>query len=123
MVTVPGFLLRRLYVKGSLRNSDRGFQFQLKNQLGSGYARRMLPLSLDSQEIPIESSRFTLEAEEVSFSDVSESVPFTLKMNKISTIMVDGIRLDKSPHKIGMAFEVKGLGVLSFDFMDTVTDG
>ena len=30
---VPSFLLRRLYAKGSLRNTDNGFQFELKNQL------------------------------------------------------------------------------------------
>ena len=39
MVTVPAFLLRRLYVKGSLRNSDEGVQFQLMNKLGTGYAK------------------------------------------------------------------------------------
>ena len=36
MVTVPGFLLRRLYVKQSLANTEDGFQFELMNRLGSG---------------------------------------------------------------------------------------
>ena len=48
MVTVPAFLLRRLYVKGSLRNSDEGVQFQLMNKLGTGYAKRLLPLTLST---------------------------------------------------------------------------
>ena len=38
MVSVPGFLLRRLYVKESLKNTDTGFEFLLRNRLGSGYA-------------------------------------------------------------------------------------
>ena len=38
MISVPAFLLRRLYVKGSLRNAAGGFEFQMKNGLGSGYA-------------------------------------------------------------------------------------
>ena len=38
MVTVPAFLLRRLYVKKSLRNTEDGFEFELRNRLGSGYA-------------------------------------------------------------------------------------
>ena len=45
MVTIPSFLLRRLYVKGSLLNTDKGVQFQLLNKMGTGYARRLLPLS------------------------------------------------------------------------------
>ena len=36
MVSVPGFLLRRLYVKKSLRNTAAGFEFQIKNGLGCG---------------------------------------------------------------------------------------
>ena len=52
MVSVPGFLLRRLYVKGSLRNATGGFEFQIKNTLGSGYARGMLPVSVDGRELP-----------------------------------------------------------------------
>ena len=48
MVTVPGFLLRRLYVKQSLRNTEDGFEFQLRNRLGSGYAHKMWPLKLDA---------------------------------------------------------------------------
>ena len=50
MVTVPGFLLRRLYVKGSLQNTEAGVSFQLKNSLGSGYAKGMTAVVLDGVE-------------------------------------------------------------------------
>ena len=46
---VPAFLLRRLYVRGSLHNDGDGFAFQLKNSLGSGYAEQMLPLTVDGE--------------------------------------------------------------------------
>ena len=48
---VPNFLLRRLYVKGSLQPTAEGFQFQIRNRLGSGYARRLFPLTLDGGEL------------------------------------------------------------------------
>ena len=44
---VPGFLLRRLYVKGSLRATETGFSFELHNSLGSGSVNEMRPLTLD----------------------------------------------------------------------------
>ena len=53
MVSVPGFLLRKLYVKGSLKNTDTGFQFQLRNSLGSGYAHKMMPLQVDDKVLDI----------------------------------------------------------------------
>ena len=79
---VPPFLLRRLYVKGSLTATADGFTFQLENKLGSGYAKRMLPLTLDGEPLDLAASTFEIDGEETAFDAVSESVPFTLAMNK-----------------------------------------
>ncbi len=120
MVTVPAFLLRKLYVKQSLRNVEGGFEFKLKNGLGSGYAHKMQPISVDGKEMPVDGSTFALDAEAVKFSDVSKQNTFTLAMNKTVTIRVDGVSLPPGPHKVGMGFDVPGLGTLKFDFTDVV---
>lgn len=120
MVSVPGFLLRRLYVKGSLRNTPEGFQFQLKNSLGSGYAYKLWPLTVDGQELPLDSCWFSIEGERVAFTEVSREKTFTLGLNRTVTIGVNGQALSPGPHKIGMAFNVPGLGTLRFDFTDQV---
>ena len=121
MIQVPGFLLRRLYVRGSLRNAAGGFEFELKNALGSGYADRMLPLTLDGGELPLEQTSFRQESGvEIAFSAVDENTPFTLQMNKTVKIRVDGETLAPGAHKIGMSFRVRGIGTLSFDVNDVV---
>lgn len=122
MVTVPGFLLRRLYVKGSLRNTEAGFEFELRNSLGSGYSHRMLPLSVDGAEVPMECASFVLEGEETPFSAVSRERTFTLALNTSITIRVHGVTLETGPRKIGMGFEAPGLGELRFDFADVPAD-
>ena len=123
MVSVPGFLLRRLYVKQSLKNSPGGFEFQLRNGLGSGYAYKLWPLTLDGGELPGESTFFVLEdGSGTAFSEVSKEKTFTLAMNKTITIQANGVTLDPGPHKIGMGFDVPGLGTLRFDFTDAVPD-
>ncbi len=121
MVTVPSFLLKRLYVKGSLRNNEQGFQFELKNTLGSGYGNELLPLTLDGKELPRESSYFVLDDEETPFSAVSKEKPFTLALNKKVTILVKGITLSEGAHKIGFRFVVQGLGKLGFEVTDLVS--
>ena len=122
MVTISSFLLRRLYVKGSLRNTGTGFQFELLNTLGSGYARRLLPLSVDGHEIPIANCAFQVNGRRCSFDAVSSTTPFTLELNKTTTVTVQDMNLSEEPHRIGMGFEVPGLGTLQFDFMDTPSD-
>jgi len=121
MITVPSFLLKRLYVKGSLHNTDQGFQFELENTLGSGYGTELLPLTLDGEELPGESSYVVLDGEETPFSVVSKDKPFTLAMNKTSVILVKGVSLSEGPHKMGFSFVVQGLGKLSFEVTDLVS--
>lgn len=122
MVSVPGFLLRRLYVKQSLKNGPQGFEFQLRNGLGSGYAHKMWPLTLDGEELPAGSTVFELNGQETPFSDVSKENTFTLAMNKTIIIRAPGVSLEPGPHKIRMGFDVPGLGTLRFDFTDVVSD-
>jgi hydroxymethylglutaryl-CoA reductase (NADPH) len=120
MITVPPFLLKRLYVKGSLRNNDQGFQFELKNTLGSGYGTELLPLILDGKELPGENSYFILDLEEVPFSNVSKDKPFTLAMNKTLKVLYRGETLSDGPHKIGFSFHAQGMGKLGFEVTDIV---
>ena len=120
MVTIPGFLLRRLYVKGSLENTGSGVSFQLKNSLGSGYAKGMMPVTLDGVEHPMEDTFFSLEGEETAFSEVSEEKRFTIALNKTITVKVKGARLEPGQHRIGLGFLVPGLGRLGFDVKDRI---
>ena len=122
MVSIPSFLLKRLYVKGSLKNSSGGFEFTLKNGLGSGYAHKMHPLIVDDKTVHEESTFFYLDGREVAFSDVTSENTFTLAMNRDIVIRSEGVHLDPGPHKICMSFDVPGLGTLKFDFIDKLSN-
>jgi len=117
---VPGFLLRRLYVKGSLRHADGGFEFDLKNSLGSGYAEQVLPLTLDGEEIPTAEAKFVVDGESTRFDEVSAAKPITLAMNRTVTIGVAGRTLSAGKHKLGIGFVVAGMGTMQFDVTDAI---
>ena len=123
MITVPGFLLRRLYVKGSLRNTPSGFEFQLRNGLGSGYAHKLWPLTVDGEEVPADASFFALDDVVTRFDEVSRENTFTLALNRTINIRAESVALPPGARKIGMGFDVPGLGTLRFDFVDVVADG
>ncbi len=117
---VPEFLLRRLYVKGSLRSVEGGFAFDLKNSLGSGYAEEVAPLTLDGEELPMASTRFDVDGETTRFDEVSGARPMTLGMDRTVTISVDGRTLSPGKHKLGIGFVVAGMGKLEFEVTDAV---
>src|SRR5439155_8668122 len=117
---VPAFLLRRLYVKGSLRNANDGFEFDLKNSLGSGYAEQVLPLTIDGEAMPVEDAQFTVDGAATPFAEVSKDQPMTLGMNRIVTLGVRGRTLAEGKHKIGIGFIVAGMGKMEFDVTDAI---
>jgi len=117
---VPGFLLRRLYVKGSLRNVNGGFEFDLKNSLGSGYAESVLPISVDDEDLPLASAKFVVDGEGLRFDEVCAERPMTLAMNKTLTVAVEGRALPPGKHKLGIGFVVAGMGKLQFDVTDAI---
>lgn len=117
---VPAFLLRRLYVKGSLRRTGDGFAFDLKNSLGSGYAEQVLPLKLDGELIPAENASFTVDGTTTPFPAVSAQEPMTLAMNRAVTISVRGAQLSPGKHKLEMGFVVTGMGEMAFDVTDAL---
>lgn len=119
-IKVPGFLLKRLYVKGSLKNTEDGFALSLKNTLGSGYAQALLPLKIDGEDIPLEQSFFFNDGKLMAFTQVSKDTPFTLGLNRETNMRVRGRRLEPGAHRVGIGFTVVGLGDLSFEVVDEV---
>jgi hypothetical protein len=119
---VPAFLLRRLYVKGSLRNVAGGFEFDLKNTLGSGYAERALPLIVDGDELPLHAARFVLDGEPIGFDEVSPERPMTLGMNRTVTGSVGGRILSPGKHTLSIGFVVVGMGEMRFDVTDAIEE-
>ena len=59
----------------------------------------------------------------VPFSAVSETRPFTLAINRVTTIMARVYHLEEGQHRIGMGFEVVGLGKMAFEVTDHVEGG
>jgi hydroxymethylglutaryl-CoA reductase (NADPH) len=117
---VPSFLLRRLYVKGSLRNEAGGLAFDLSNTLGSGYADQVLPLRIDGEDIPPETCAFVIDGVPLRFDAVSAEKPMTLAMNGALTVRVDARTLSPGEHTVEMAFIVTGMGEMRFDVKDTI---
>lgn len=119
---VPAFLLRRLYVKGSLRHEDGALVFDLKNTLGSGYADRVLPLYVDGDEVSTAACAFVLDGVPLPFDSISEASPMTLGLDRTLSVRAEGLRLDPGQHSIELGFVVTGMGEMRFDVKDTVAD-
>lgn len=112
MPTVPEFLLRKLFVTGSLKNRADGFEFQLNDTL-LAVTMTALSISVDGISIPISKLFLQLSGQkEIPAASVSGIHPIELPLNKPLT--VHAISTGSLPHELTIEAETKEMGRLKF---------
>ncbi|TXT54958.1 MAG: hypothetical protein BAJATHORv1_50211 [Candidatus Thorarchaeota archaeon] len=117
---IPKFLLRKLYVKGSLENADDGFVFKIKNSLSAGTAVGMAPIKVDGTEYPLDATVVKSDDTEIKGSEISESNAFPIKVGVEIAIHVQSDPLEEGEHKIDISIKTKEAGNLAFDVKDSI---
>ena len=120
MPPVPSILLRGLYVKGSLKRTADGFEFQIKNDVMPGSMIGALPLKLDHKPLPLESSSFVHGGQEVAFTAVSAENPVLMRRGDAVTVRVRGVQLRPGRHSLEINAFAQDVGRISFSISDDV---
>ena len=116
---IPTFLLRKLYVKGSLANVDDGFEFKIKNSISSATAVDFKPLKVNGNEYALDSITISSEDGEIAASEISEKT-FPIKVGLDITVHIKGEQLPEGEHTIDIALKTKEVGDLAFDVTDSI---
>jgi hypothetical protein len=120
MAKIPEFLLRGLYVRNSLRKTDDGFEFQLKNEVATGSAIGALPLKVDRKPVPLADCSFVHGGQEVAFEAVTPENPVLMKRGEAVTIKVRGVTLRPGRHMLNINVVAEDVGELSFSINDAL---
>lgn len=118
MAKIPEFLLKALYVKGSLQNNAEGFEFQMKNDLGPARIIGARPLQLDRKPIPLESCHFEHGDQVAAFGDVNADNSVLMRKGEAVTVRVQGQQLRSGRRTLGINVVVKDMGTVSFSVTD-----
>jgi hydroxymethylglutaryl-CoA reductase (NADPH) len=114
-------MLKRMYVKGSLKNKDDGFVFQVKNMIDSGSVSGISKLLVDGEERSLEGATVQIgEKEPRPVSGVSWSSSLYVGYGSTLTLYVPG-ELEPGEHTVTMKINVPELGQLSMPITDTVS--
>ena len=111
--------LKRLYVKGSLKNRGEGFVFQVKNMIDSGEMSGVDRLAVDGEERSLEGATVQLGTKIHPVSEITWSSPVYVSYGATLTIYVPG-KLELGEHAITVQLNVPELGRLSLPITDTV---
>lgn len=117
----PSFLLAKLYVKGSLRNTDAGFEFKLKNIIDSSTMSGIGPVVAEGKTYEGRALSAIVGEKEYMGDELSRQNCIPFSMGVQVTVKVAGDKLAAGMQKISVSATSNDIGKVKFDFSDTVS--
>ncbi|HEY6947038.1 MAG TPA: hydroxymethylglutaryl-CoA reductase [Candidatus Acidoferrum sp.] len=122
-MNIPAPLLRKLYTVGSLRNTDTGAQFALKNRLSDAEVTALRGIAIDGGQVALDQVRLGLSDERTLTPDQVDSAhPLPFPLRSTVTIQTSMPELPNGRHKIEILFEVRPFGNLHLKVEDAIAD-
>ena len=92
MSIVPEFLMKRVYKKGSLRQTEDGVCFDLKNVLGPGFISGFNFVKINDDTFCADKVKFITQGEEISAETVNEQNPIGFRLGQEGTLILKGAK-------------------------------
>jgi len=86
MAVLPAFLIKRVYKKGSLRKTDKGIEFDLKNVLGPGVISGLESIQINDYVFKKDVISFVTGGIELLATKVDELNPIQFRLNQEGTM-------------------------------------
>ena len=117
---IPSFLLAKLYVKGSLKNTDTGFEFALKNIIDSTMLISIGPITVGEKSYESDAINMTFADKTYNGSELSRQNSVPVRMGVPITVSITGDKLVSGTQRITVAATTSDIGKIKFDINDTV---
>ena len=119
---VPSMLLKQLYTFGSLRNTDQGVVFAIKNRLADAQVTGLRGIRIDGEEVPLHDVEIQLDADSFHPHQVSPKAPVAFPLRQTLTLLARRKPLPVGMHEIEIAFDSKPFGKLKFEVQDSIVE-
>jgi len=121
MPAIPPAILKKLYVKNSLRAEGDGFVLSLQNPIAPGVIQGFKGLTLDGKAVPLEQvSIHQPDGTVVPAGAITEQSPVLFPLGAIVTLRISGVPLSPGNHQVGIRVVVKDVGPLEIPIADKV---
>jgi hydroxymethylglutaryl-CoA reductase (NADPH) len=116
----PSALLSKLFVKGSLKNIEGGFEFKIKNIIDGATLVGMGALGVDAASVAPANFSLVMGEKEMPANSISKENPVPVKAFVEVRIVVKGAPLSAGSHKINIVLMTREVGKLQFAVTETI---
>ncbi len=118
----PASMLAKLFVKESLKNTEDGFEFKIKNIIDSGTVTGMGPVVVDETSYGPDACRLKVGEKEVVGSQITRSAPVPVRAFSEIRVRVLGSPLAAGEHKLTLQFFTEEAGKLQFSITEPLSE-
>jgi len=115
---IPSFLLAKLYVQGSLKNTASGFEFDLKNIIDSTLLIGIGPITVGEKIYEGDVVEITVADRTIRGAELSRSNPIPIHMGAPFKVSISGHHLNGGEQKISVTATTNEIGKIKFDIID-----
>jgi len=120
---IPAGILNKLYTRSSLKNTEAGAQFSLKNRLSDAEVVGVAAISIDGREVGLDRVRFDLsDGRTFTPAQIDGANPIPFPFSSVVTIQTDQPDLEMGRHNIDVAFDTRPFGRLQLRVEDTIAE-
>lgn len=120
LVPIPSMILRQLYTNNSLKNTDGGVQFSLKNRLSDAEFGRLTGVKINDREIPL--NKILVDLGDGNFVPAESVSNISFPLRKILNIKAEIGNLEHGKYRIGVSFKARPFGALKFEVEDAIAE-
>ncbi len=121
-LAIPSLLLKQLHTFGSLKNTDRGVEFSVKNRLSDATLSGLLALSFDGESVPVEAIIIDLGDDVTMTPAELAAAPLEFPLRRTLDIVAAIDPLPVGKHSIEIRFESDPFGTLKLKVEDAITE-
>lgn len=116
----PSSMLAQLFVKGSLKNTETGFEFKLKNIIDSGTLIGFGPLGVDDGSVAPDAVTVRVGEKVLRGDQISTSSPLPIRSYTEAVLTVAHAPLAEGPHKLTFMLLTREAGRLQFSVSEKI---
>ena len=124
MSFIPSSVLSKLYNRTSLRNTDRGVRFSVKNRLSPATLRKVARFEVDSQPVDLERIAVSFEGRApIPIAEITPKKPIDFPLGTLLTFNVGIEPLEEGRHQLTLVFDTRPFGELKLSVSDSLNTG
>lgn len=119
---IPSLLLKQLYNRNSLENTDKGVRFALKNRLKDAQVTGIVKISIAGKEIPLDRLTVYVDDKTINPSGLSKDAPVEFPLRKLLYIEAQMDHLPEGKYEVEIQVTTTPFGKLKFKVEDGLSD-